>query len=206
MNPEVLELFCQAVSDVGSLSWWAAEGDTFQVEFTATQLLGQPLEPGGSPSGTVAVRFSGDAVWWFLRRADASLDASWPQRLQGDQLNPLRLRMDPHFLWHGDGEDGPGLDRLVQCIQRDGDPVSAFSMTTLANRPWRMLVWAGDVGIAVAARQAEPVNHAGVLSWADVPELYRGWWSYWESYWKVRDSARALPWDYACEATIPLEA
>lgn len=200
MNVELLELFCQSVADVGVLSWWSVSEDgKFQLEFAGTQLHLPPLEPGGPPCGTVALRLEGRVLLQFLRRGQDSVPLDWPRLLQADQIKPLRLTKDgfQFFLDHG----SEAWFRQVQA-HREGEDV--LVREDLEDRPIRLILWAGEVGVAVAARRAIPVSHHGDLDWDIVPELVARWWNYWERYWQLRDSPDPLPWDYACEMTIPI--
>ena len=39
----------------------------------------------------------------------------------------------------------------------------------------------------------------------EIEPLSRKWWEYWKYYWRVRGTRDALPKDYACEVTIPVD-
>ena len=92
MNSEVLELFCQSVSDVGLLSWWAVSPDgKFQLEFAGTQLSLPPLTPESPPCGTIALRLEGLVLLQFLRKHQEQVPIDWAEQLKADQIRPLRL-------------------------------------------------------------------------------------------------------------------
>lgn len=201
MNSEVLELFCQSVADVGLLSWWAVSPDgKFQLEFAGTQLSLPPLSPEGPPCGTIALRLEGLVLLQFLRKQQDVVPLDWAEQLKSDQIRPLRLTPGGFHLWFESG-----AQRWLQQVKdfREGDD-DAVEADDLLERPVRLLLWAGEVGVAVAARRAIPVSHQGDLDWDSLPALVTGWWKYWENYWSVRETANALPWDYACEMTIPV--
>jgi len=200
VNPEIVELFCQAVSDVGLFSWWSDSDDgKFQVEFAGTQLWMPPLTPDGPPCGTIALRFEGGVRRFFLRKESRSLTPDWPAQLRADAIRPLRLTPDTLKL-HVMSEGDPWLQE-VRTYAEEGLPIEAAE---LLERPVRLIFWAGEVGVAVAARRVALVSHQGDLDWQVVPSMVSRWWNYWESYWKARDTEQAQPWDYACEVTIPV--
>lgn len=201
MNSEILELFCQSVSDVGLFSWWSASDDgKFQVEFAGTQLWLPPLTPEGPPCGTIALRFEGEVMTCLLRREQKVAPADWADQLQNDSLRPLRLTPQSMKLCYESGSTE--FLEAVHGFAESGRPPQAEE---LLSRPARLLFWAGEVGVAVAARRMALVTHQGDRDWQLVPGMVSRWWSYWEEYWKVRETEQALPWDYACEVTVPVE-
>ncbi len=200
MNSEILELFCQAVCDVGVFSWWSASADgKFQVEFSGTQLWMPPLTPDGPPCGTIALRFEGEVQRFFLRKGSRTMAVDWPEQLQADALRPLRLTPGSMKLFYGSGSEA-WLEEVHGYVE-DGFPPDASRLLEL---PARMFFWAGEVGVAVASRRLALVSHAGDLDWQEVPSMVSAWWSYWERYWQARETSAALAWDYACEVTIPV--
>ncbi len=200
MNSEILELFCQSVADVGLFSWWSISDDgKFQVEFAGTQLWMPPLNQDGPPCGTIALRFEGDVQRCFLRKDQKVLPADWAAQLQNDSLRPLRLTPRSMKLFYESGST-PFLEE-AHTHAEIGCPPGAEG---LLGRPARLLFWAGEVGVAVAARRVALVSHQGDLDWQLVPGMVSKWWSYWEDYWKVRETEAARAWDYACEVTVPV--
>lgn len=200
VNPEVVELFCQSVTDVGLFSWWSVSADgKFQVEFAGTQLWMPPLSPEGPPCGTIALRFEGLVQRYFLRRDNRVVAPDWHAQLQADAIRPLKLTpraMQLHF----ESGSASWLQEVQEFVEHDSPPEAA----DLLERPVRLLFWAGEVGLAVAARRVALVTHQGDVDWQVVPGMVSQWWSYWENYWKVRETSEAAPWDYACEVTIPV--
>ena len=69
----------------------------------------------------------------------------------------------------------------------------------------RLFLFAGDVGLVVAARAMTVINAQWPLPLAGVAEANGRWWEYWRDYWDRRGTPQALPEDYACEVTIPLK-
>ena len=200
MNSEILELFCQAVSDVGLLSWWSVSADgKFQVEFAGTQLWTPPLTPEGPPCGTVALRFEGFVERFFLRKDNRVVPPDWAAQLQADAMRPLRLTPGSMKLYFESGSSD-WLEQVHSHVE-EGRPPDAGG---LLERPVRLIFWAGEVGVAVASRRVALVTHQGDQDWQQLPQMVSQWWTYWESYWKLRDTVEAAAWDYACEVTVPV--
>ena len=51
----------------------------------------------------------------------------------------------------------------------------------------------------------EIVGKKGKYSEEEIEPLSRKWWEYWKDYWLLRGTPDALPEDYACEVTIPVD-
>ncbi len=200
MNSEILELFCQSVSDIGLFSWWSVSDDgKFQVEFAGTQLWMPPLNQGGPPCGTIALRFEGDVQHCFLRKDQRILPGDWAAQLATDSIRPLRLTPQSMKLFYESGSS-----EFLEEVHRHAEVRRPPEAEDLLTRPVRLLFWAGEVGVAVASRRIALVSHQGDLDWQLIPGMVSRWWSYWEEYWKVRETAEARVWDYACEATVPV--
>ena len=200
MNSEILELFCQSVSDVGLFSWWSVSDDgQFQVEFAGTQLWLPPLTSDGPPCGTIALRFEGEVQRCFLRKDHRVMPADWAAQLQHDSIKPVRLTPRSMQLFYESGST-EWLEEVHRYAEMGRPPEAG----DLLARPARLLFWAGEVGVAVASRRLALVSHQGDLDWQLVPGMVSRWWSYWEDYWRVRESAQPRAWDYACEATVPV--
>lgn len=205
MNPEILELFCQAVGDVGLWSWWSTSEDgKFQVEFAGAQVFLPPLSPQEPPCNTLALRFEGSVQAVFLQLESCSLPSEWSELLQLDQLRPLRLTPGRLSLTDATSPGSGDSAEWLRQVQRHGQGPTPTA-GDLLQRPVRLLMWAGDAGLAVAARRVTLVTHQGDLDWQVFPGLVGQWWSYWRRYWGARNGPQALPWDYACEATVPVE-
>ncbi|MFN8607544.1 MAG: hypothetical protein U0931_08430 [Vulcanimicrobiota bacterium] len=200
MNPEILELFCQSVSDIGLFSWWSVSDDgKFQVEFAGTQLWMPPLAPDGPPCGTIALRFEGDVQRCFLRRDQKIMPADWAAQLANDTIRPLRLTPQSMKLFYE-----AGSSEFLEEVHSHAEMGRPPGAEDLLGRPVRLIFWAGEVGLAVASRRIALVSHQGDLDWQLIPGMVSRWWSYWEDYWKVRETEQARAWDYACEATVPV--
>lgn len=200
MNSEILELFCQSVADVGLFSWWSISDDgKFQVEFAGTQLWMPPLSQDGPPCGTIALRFEGGVQRCFLRKDQKILPADWPMQLQNDSIRPLRLTPQSMKLFHESGSS-----EFLEEVHRHAEIGRPPEVDALLERPARLFFWAGEVGVAVAARRMALVSHQGDLDWQLIPSMVSRWWNYWEDYWKVRETETARAWDYACEVTVPV--
>ncbi len=68
------------------------------------------------------------------------------------------------------------------------------------------LLYAGcdDVGFIAGGDEIEIVGRKGKYTEEEIESLSRKWWEYWKDYWHLRGTRDALPKDYACEVTIPV--
>jgi hypothetical protein len=205
-NPMVaddhLKALEHAITDIGCWRWWDQSlPKTFQVEFSMVQLLNPPMKAGGPPSGLLALRFKRPITVAFVTHADApkkfSLD--WPDLMHADQLGAFSLNRESFSFSERDVFrsvlEGAGRVDTVH-----GPPPTADA---LAGAPNKLAFWSGPIGLVVAAEEMIPAGHDGDLSPKDVLDRSRRWWTYWKDYWKRKDRDDALPYDGACEVTIP---
>jgi len=197
-----LPILERAISDVGIWTWWAANlPDVFQVEFSGTLLWNPPIEDGGPPSGTIALRLGFPSNVCFLS-AGEGLPADWHDRLHRDELDPFTINYDRFTLTSAkelqaivkESPDALALvgsrDDLIEEAQTPGIALLAF--------------WAGPVGLAATATQMTLLNHHGEISPEEVQSKSAKWWDYWRDYWDRKDTDSPAPTDYACEVTIPV--
>jgi len=64
--------------------------------------------------------------------------------------------------------------------------------------------WSGPVGLYVIAQSMTVWSHHGPIPFDAIQPMAHQWWKYWREYWDKKHTDKALPKDYACEATIPL--
>ncbi|MBR3129658.1 MAG: hypothetical protein IKF65_03955, partial [Clostridia bacterium] len=63
----------------------------------------------------------------------------------------------------------------------------------------------GEVGFIVGGDEIEIAGKKGKYTEEEIEPLSRKWWEYWKNYWRLRGTRDALPKDYACEVTIPVD-
>lgn len=203
-DADQLALLADAISDVGYWTWWAQKlPDTFQVEFAAAQLyFAPPASPDQPPPSLVALQFQQPTCVCFLYRGQEETDFTWVEQLQQDEL-PSPICSHDEF---GFGDDTLLRDLLAQATQKHIVHGSAPTDDTFLRESYRLVGWCGDYGMALAAPAMRVMTHEGELSLEQVVEASQQWWgTYWRMYWAKRSTDEALPHDYACEATIPLE-
>ena len=61
-----------------------------------------------------------------------------------------------------------------------------------------------DVGFTVGRDEIEIVGRKGKYTEEEIESLSRKWCEYWKGYWCLRGTRDALPKDFACEVTIPV--
>lgn len=198
-----LALLADAISDVGCWTWWAQElPDVFQLEFAGTQLyLAPPASPDQPPSSRVALQFRQPSCVCFLYRGEKATDFAWVEQLHKDELPPQTCSYD------GVGFGNDMRLRTLLALATQQQLVHGYPPIDDAflREPYRLVCWCGDYGIALAAPQLRVMPHEGEQSLDQVAEANRQWWDYWRMYWARRFTAEELPYDYACEVTIPLQ-
>lgn len=194
----------EAISDVGYWTWWTAElPDIFQVEFGGTQLWNNPLDAGKPPSGQIALMLTNPTFIAFITSANISddLPSDWPTQLHQDKLQLFNITHDNFTVSSletlnnvvskiADKEIIIGQDSVLETVQSD-DVFLAF--------------WAGEIGLVAVAETLKIHTHEGGLTLDDVVEKHKQWWEYWRVYWARRETSDAMPKDYACEVTIPMD-
>lgn len=203
-DADQLALLADAIADVGYWTWWAQElPDVFQVEFAGAQLyFAPPVSPDQPPSSRVALQFRQPASVCFLYRGQEATDFAWVEQLHQDRLPPPTCSYDGVAF----GDDAQLCTLLAQATQQQLAHGCAPTDEAFLRAPYRLVCWCGDYGIALAAPTLRVMTHAGEQSLDQVVEANQQWWgSYWRTYWAKRSTAEALPYDYACEATIPLQ-
>lgn len=192
-----------AISDVGNWRWWTADlPHTLQVEFGMVQLWSPPVEAGEKPSGLIALRFRRPLCVHFVtaREGSQELAPDWPELLHADALEPFNLSPgDVSFADDALLREMLATAGRVETIFGPGPDASAI----VAAPRWFALR-SGAAGLVVAAEEVVAVSHEGECSPDEVLEKNRRWWSYWKDYWARREKANALPYDPACEVTIPM--
>ena len=199
---DVLDLLTEAIGDVGFWRWWAADlPRVVQLEFGAVQFATATPE-GPRPVGPVALRFREPRSAVFLTRDAAAVPDHWPDLLHEDRCEPFALSYEQLVF-----TDGPSAANVFAA-----EAVAAGTLIgarpTLAEwreAPARMAFWAGPVGMAILAERMEVIVDSGPIdSPSAMAAMHDAWWEYWQEYWARRGSPNALPWDGACEVTIPL--
>lgn len=64
---------------------------------------------------------------------------------------------------------------------------------------------AQDVGLVVRAKKMSVLAQPGELTPEQIRLAASEWWEYWREYWTRREGLNPMPFDYACEVTVPNE-
>jgi hypothetical protein len=120
--------------------------------------------------------------------------------LQRDQLKPLGISHDAFTL----SEAAVADEILAEAEVEQALVGSLPDAGAWASAGARLAFWAGGAGAVILAERVDAVSAAGVVDLAEIPKLHDAWWEYWKAYWHRRGSADALPHDFACEVTLPL--
>lgn len=194
-----LPILESAIADVGCWTWWASNlPGAFQVEFGGTQLWNPPISEGQAPSGVIALRFRKPRLVYFLTMSEGS-SQNWPDQLQRDEMKPPRVRPESFTLTSIDfcGQIIAKAKTVQEFVGKVGS--TALPMTGESIIGFE----AGSFGVVIAAESLGVLNHQEELDEQGVLTSSRKWWSYWQEYWRRKDTSNPLPHDFACEVTIP---
>lgn len=149
----------------------------------------------------VALQFRQPSCVCFLYRGEEATDFAWVEQLRKDELPPQTCSHD------GVGFGNEARLRTLLALATQQHPIYGYPPTDDAflREPYRLVCWCGDYGVALAAPQLWVMTHEGEQSLDQIAEANRQWWDYWRTYWAKRFTAEELPYDYACEVTIPLQ-
>ena len=65
-------------------------------------------------------------------------------------------------------------------------------------------IWAGPAGPVLIAGGMTILSRHGEVPLKGIGSMRKKWWAYWREYHERRDSDHPLPYDFACEVSIPI--
>lgn len=199
-----LELLADAISDVGYWTWWVSDfPKIFQIEFSGTQLYLAKDNLSKLPSSQIALRFINPKSVSFLTKGEnySNDDVNWFNDLYNDKLEKPTCSYE-YFSFTN--------STLISQIIEDAKVINTlYGYCPIDKRflteNFYFAFWAGDFGLAISAENLELYSVKGKIDFEQIPKINADWWEYWQTYWQLRETENALPTDYACEVTIPVE-
>ena len=197
MNINTLNILADAISDVGSWWSWHVGDNMLQLEFCDVQLYDETKgEKETHTTDVLAVRFYGHVFAVFL---DDLNDNNWHGRFRDD--DSILYPVDTYDMAFDDKTEAESLLNDY----RNMVPVKDFKgAETLVSTKHILCARCDEVGFIVGGDEIEIVGEKGKYTEEEIEPLSRKWWEYWKYYWRVRGTRDALPKDYACEVTIPV--
>lgn len=189
-------ILTSAISDVGYWRWWAESlPEFFQLEFGGVQIHAPAEDKTRPPSSLLALRFYRPSKVSFIRRTGSSdLPSDWPQQLKEDKIDAFTISYDQFAV-----ENDVLFNEVVSQIAEE----QVHFNDAAGGNDLKFAFWAGAVGMRIEAAELRPVLMSGETELSVIASMHDAWWSYWRRYWELRDTAEAMPKDYACEVTIP---
>lgn len=194
---DTLNILADAISDVGSWWCWHVGDDMLQLEFCDVQLYDK-TKAGEETHTTdiLAVRFYGHVFAVFL---DDLNDESWHEHFRDD--DSILYPVDTYDMAFDDNKEAKSLLNDY----RNRVPIKDFKgAETLGTVKHILCARCDEVGFIVGGDEIEIVGKKGKYTEEEIEPLSRKWWEYWKDYWRLRGTHDALPKDYACEVTIPV--
>ena len=198
MDQKTLNILADAISDVGSWQWWHMEDDMVQLEFRDIMLYDASKET--HTMDVIAVRFRGNVFAVFLDDLTEDTEQPWYELLYEDKIpafecNGYELKFD-----------SPEYAEKVYDGYRNRTPVTPFEgMDTFRSAKHLIAAKCSEAGIVAGGDRIEVVTQNGILPEEEIGPLAAKWWEYWKTYWRLRGTRGALPKDWACEVTIPVD-
>ncbi len=192
-----LNILADAISDAGSWWCWYADDDMIQLEFCDVQLYDE-TKAGEEAHTTdvLAVRFHGHAFAVFL---DDLNDKNWHERFRDD--DSILYPVDTYDMAFDDKNEAESLMNDF----RNRVPVKNFKGAETPSAAKHILcARCGAVGFIAGGDEIEIAGKKGKFTEEEIEPLSRKWWDYWKQYWRLRGTRDALPEDFACEVTIPV--
>ncbi len=197
-NKDTLNILADAISDVGSWWCWYAGDNMLQLEFCDVQLYDESkAEKETHTTDVLAVRFYGHVFAVFL---DDLNDENWHERFRDD--DSILYPVDTYDMAFDDFKDAESLlnDYRNRVTVKDFNGAE-----TLVTAKHILYARCDKVGFIVGGDKIEIVGEKGKYTEEEIESLSRKWWEYWKDYWRLRGTRDALPKDYACEVTIPVD-
>ena len=197
-NRDALNILADAISDVGSWWCWHAGDDMLQLEFCDVQLYDETkADKETHTTDVLAVRFVGNVFAVFL---DDLYDKNWHERFHDD--DSILYPVDTYDMAFDDNKEAESLLNDYRNLV----PIKDFKgAETLVNAKHILCARCDEVGFIVGGNKIEIAGKKGKYSEEEIEPLSKKWWEYWKEYWRLRGTRDALPKDYACEVTIPVD-
>ena len=194
---DTLNILADAISDVGSWWCWHVGDDMLQLEFCDVQLYDETkAEKETRTTDVLAVRFYGHVFAVFL---DDLNDRNWYERLRDD--DSILYPVDTYDMAF---DDNKAAESLLNEY-RNRVLIKEFNATeTMAAAKHFLCARCDEVGFIVGGDEIEIAGKKGKYTEEEIEPLSRKWWEYWKDYWRLRGTRDALPKDFACEVTIPV--
>ena len=197
-SKDALNILADAISDVGSWWCWHVGDDMLQLEFCDVQLYDETkTEKETHTTDVLAVRFFGHVFAVFL---DDLNDTNWHERFRDD--DSILYPVDTYDMAFDDDKAAESLlnDYRNQVLIKDFKGAE-----TLAAAKHILCARCDKVGFIVGGDEIDIVGGKGKYTEEEIEPLSKKWWEYWKDYWRLRGTRDALPKDYACEVTIPVD-
>ena len=197
-NRDALNILADAISDVGSWWCWHAGDDMLQLEFCDVQLYDETkADKETHTTDVLAVRFVGNVFAVFL---DDLYDKNWHERFHDD--DSILYPVDTYDMAFDDNKEAESLLNDYRNLV----PIKDFKgAETLVNAKHILCARCDEVGFIAGGNKIEIAGKKGKYSEEEIEPLSKKWWEYWKEYWRLRGTRDALPKDYACEVTIPVD-
>ena len=198
MDTETLNILADAISEVGVWQWWQAGEDGVQLEFGGVTLYDETKAEKAPHSGTIALRFRGNAFAVFLDDLEEDGEKKWYERFRDDEIAYFPVETFDF------GFDDIGYAKTVLGGYRNRTPILGVpGADAFGSAKHLLAAKCGDVGFAAGGDELAVIGRKGLYAPEEIVAGAKRWWAYWRDYWRLRKTKGAYEKDWACEATIP---
>ena len=167
---DAIKILEEAISDVGYWLWWTVQENGCQLEFAGTQIWNAPESEDQPPSGIIALRYTGNVFLSFLtRNGSEEYSEHWFDRLQRDEMEPLRLSPDEFFLNNREGflsvVKQAGETQLIR-----GTAIGDASIPPITNT---IAFYAGQFGVIAGGNELRIFSHQGEIKIQEIPDMVK---------------------------------
>jgi len=200
ISKDTLNILSDAISDIGSWTWWYTDENSAQVEFNGVQLYDYTKKEKESHSSLIALRFTDNAFLMVLDNLETNEEKKWYEKLHDDEIQPYDI--ETYEFTFNDAKYVNEMFELYKnknTLKQFKDDEEVFLVKYI------LACKCYNVGFVIGGNNLEVVSHNGTFNEEEIKEANIKWWEYWKDYWRLRKSKDAYEKDYACELTIPVK-
>lgn len=201
-QPDPWRLLAHVISDVGVwcnfITWLP---DAVQLDFDRTMLYTPSQTEGTHPIHYVGLIFYEPSSIMILGTNDLESADELHTFFEHDDFGPFTLAPDNFTFNRAEVMDMLGTVGVYQVLfGKDYNDLSVPDDHVVFG------FWNDDVGMLVTAKHMKIRKLDGVVHEIhEIPACHAQWMEYWRTYWQYRGTPQALPLDYLCEITIPVQ-
>lgn len=195
-------VFSQALVTTGVCYGWVdALPDYYDLDFDHAQFQFKQTRSDRAPMHFISTRFAQLKSVALLNKKRVRRQDAWASYQQLNNSPTFVLPVQRERFSFCDPSFGQQLIRetnVVHVIKGCHPSSRRFSRAR-----YQLVFWSDEQGIAIAADELCFITANGKLQLDQLPQYHQDWWTYWDAYWKQKDTSNPMPLDYTCDVVIP---